>query len=90
MNHTKGDFRICDVCGAPYDAGYMHEGGFHFCSRECIKKDADERNKKWKWIEDANKEELDECNIGEDNIGCLIFNNGNGWDLDETFYTEWY
>lgn len=100
--HNVGEFRVCEVCGKPYDQGYMHDGGGHWCSDECVAVDANERYSQWKWIGDASKEELEQAygyevdDVEEflyaDAVGCLIykFEGDEEWQLDETFYTEWF
>lgn len=59
-SNEEGEFRNREVCGKPYDEGYMTEGGtFYACSDECFRNDADARygKGKWKRTEELTEEE---------------------------------
>lgn len=94
-SNEEGEFRICEVCGKPYDEGYMTEGGtFYACSDECFRNDADARygKGKWKLTEELTEEEKKNVlwnEFGEDSYHAYLDEDGK-WHPDNTFYTEWF
>ena len=74
-SNEEGEFRICEVCGKPYDEGYMTEGGtFYACSDECFCNDADARygKGKWKRTEELTEEEKKNVELKEKNHSISI------------------
>lgn len=75
-------FRICQACGAPFDAGYTDDYGCtYFCTYEEFAADMDERYGSGNWRPEpvGNKEW---CYEYRDNADCE-------WIPEPSYYTEW-
>lgn len=75
-------FRICQACGAPFDAGYTDDYGYtYFCTYEEFAADMDERYGSGNWRPEpvGNKEW---CYEYRDNADCE-------WVPEPSYYTEW-
>ena len=75
------EIRFCEVCGKPYDKGYMVDGGFWYCCEDCFEAAMDNDYGKGKWR--ASEEE------GADGGWYEYLNDEDEWEDTGIFYTEW-
>ena len=73
------EFRICDVCGKPMDAGMTDLDGF-YCHEECFEEAMADRFGEWREVEDDGYDGYYEWYDVRDQT----------WNGTGIFYTEWY
>ncbi len=77
----EANIRFCDVCGIPYDMGFIACDGDWYCCQSCFNESMDDAYGKDGW-----RESEDEGEYG----GFYEFLNDNEeWEDTGIFYTEW-
>lgn len=75
------NIRFCDVCGIPYDMGFMAGDGDWYCCQSCFDKELNDSYGKDGW-----RESEDEGEYG----GYYEYLRPDGeWEDTGIFYTEW-
>lgn len=77
----KLEVRFCEVCGKPYDAGYIVGNGYWYCCEDCFETamDCDYGKGKWRAAEEEGIYD-----------GWYEYLNDNGeWEDTGVYYTEW-
>lgn len=77
----NAEIRFCEICGKPYDKGYMVDGGFWYCCEDCFEATMDNFYGKGKWR--ASEEE------GEWGGWYEYLNDEDEWEDTGIYYTEW-
>lgn len=75
------EIRFCEICGKPYDKGFMAGDGEWYCCEECFEDTMNEDYGKGKWR--PSEEE------GKYGGWYEYLNEENEWEDTAVFYTEW-
>ena len=73
--------RFCEVCGKPFDAGYIAGDGDWYCCEECFAPTMDKDYGKEGWRESDEE--------GEYGGFYEYLNNGDEWEDTSIYWTEW-
>ena len=76
----RTEVRFCEICGKPYDAGYIAGDGDWYCCEDCFESAMNNDYGKGRWRATEH-----EGYYG----GYYEYFDGNEWEDTSIYYTEW-